>query len=190
MNTDASGLIEDEHDDDHHHGHDTATRRDAALPVATDAPAGRALQLAWTIWVLLVLGSVGTLLVALFLVMSSPATAGSDVAASRWSWVTGGYLVVAVPAAFFWRSRQFRGYWRHEPVAPRKYLLGSTAVWVALAVGAVLGAVACVATRTLFPNSALAAVAAVTMLTLWPKGTAMTRPVGNPGDVGEYEEPK
>ena len=187
MNVDASGLTAEHDDDDRHDG---ATQHEQQIRAAGDAPAARALQLAWIIWVGLVLLSLAALAVALVIVMSSPATAGSDVGASRWSWVTGGYLVIAVPAAFFWRSRQFRGYWRHEAVAPRKYLKGTTAVWVALTIGAVLGVVACVATRTFLPNAALAAVALVTMLTLWPKGTAMTRPVGNPGDVGEYEEPK
>ena len=187
MNADASSFAAEEHDD---HGHDVATQHEHEIRVGGDAPAARALQLAWIIWVGLVLLSLAGMAVALFLVTSSPATAGSDVAASRWSWVTGGYLVIAVPAAFFWRSRLFRGYWHHEAVAPRSYLLGMSAVWLALTIGAVLGAVGCVATRTLVPNGALAAVAVVTMLTLWPKGTAMTRPVGNPGDVGEYEEPK
>ena len=64
------------------------------------------------------------------------------------------------------------------------------AVWAVLAVGGLLGAVASLVTRTLFPNSALAAVSLVTLLVLWPKGNAMTDPKGNPGDVGEYEEPR
>jgi hypothetical protein len=188
MNIDASSLSAERDDDDDRR--DAAARHEHEVRAGGDAPAARALQLAWITWVVLVLLSLAALAIALVLVMSSPPTAGSDVGASRWSWVTGGYLVIALPTAFFWRSRQFRGYWHHEAVAPRKYLLGMSAVWVALAVGAALGAVGCVITRTLVPNAALAAVALVTMLTLWPKGTAMTRPVGNPGDVGEYEEPK
>jgi hypothetical protein len=176
MNADASGA--------------TAADNRAGIRAGGDAPAARALQLAWIAWVALLLLSLAALAVALSLVLTAPATAGSDVGASRWAWITGGYLVVAVPAVFFWRSRQFRGYWHHQAVAPRTYLRGMTAVWVVLALGAVLGSVASVRTRTLFPNSAIAAVAVVTMLTLWPKGTAMTRPVGNPGDVGEYEEPR
>ena len=182
--------IDADHDDHAHDEPDAATRHAAQIRAGGDAPAARALQLAWITWVGLLMLSLAVLAVALFVVMNSPATAGSDVAASRWAWVTGAYLVLAVPVAFFWRSRLFRGYWRHQAVAPRTYLRGMAGLWTALAVGAMLGGVACLVTRTFLPNAGLAAVAVVTMLTLWPKGTAMTRPVGNPGDVGEYEEPR
>src|SRR5687768_11767407 len=101
--------------DDHHDADDNARATDDAatrnadeIRAGGDAPASRALQLAWIIWVCLLLLSLGVLAVALFYVMNSPATAGSDVAASRWAWAVGAYLVLAVPAAFFWRSRLFR----------------------------------------------------------------------------------
>lgn len=155
-----------------------------------EQPTARAIQVAWLVWVALVLVALGAMLLATSYVLNAPATATRPEGGLRWAWGTGTYLGVAVPAALFWRGRQFRGYWHHQPVAPRAYLVGMSVVWAALAVGALLAGVACVATRTLFPNGALAAVAVVCMLTLWPKGNAMTRPVGNPGDVGEYEEPR
>ena len=155
-----------------------------------DTPALRALQLAWIAWIALVLVSLLALLMALFVVVNTPATGGSSEAAARWAWIAGGYLIIAVPAVFFWRGRQFRGYWHHEPVAPGTYVRGMAAVWLVLAAGAWLATAACIITRTMVPNAGFAAVALVTLLTLWPKGNAMTDPGGNPGDVGEYEEPR
>ena len=152
--------------------------------------AGRALQLAWLVWVALVLLVLAALALSVFVVFNAAATSGSSDRAQRWAWGLGAYLIIAIPAVFFWRGRRFRGYYRHHSVRPRTYVVGMTGVWIALAIGAVLGAVACFTTRTLLPNAALAGVAAVTLMVLWPKGTAMTRPVGNPGDVGEYEEPR
>lgn len=165
-------------------GDDTVPRN--LNPEAAD----RALQLAWLVWVGLVLLTLGVLAVTLVIVFNSSAVSGSSERAARWGWATAAYLIVAVPAAFFWRGRRFRGYWHHRSVRPRTYILGMSGVWMALTIGALLGAAACLATRTLLPNAPLAGVAVVTLMVLWPKGTAMVRPVGNPGDVGRYEEPR
>jgi hypothetical protein len=150
----------------------------------------RALRAAWLIWIALVLLASAAFVISLIRVTTSPATAGSSEAAERWGWGVAAYLVIAFPAVLFWRSRRFHGYWHHRGVAPGTYLRGMSAMWVVLAIGALLGAIACAVTRTSFPNSALAAVAIVMMMTQWPKGNAMTRPVGNPGDVGTYQEPR
>lgn len=170
--------------------HATLNGDDTATHALNPEAAGRAVQLAWLVWVALALLSLAALALSFFVVLNSAATSGSSVAAGRWGWATGAYLIIAVPAAFFWRSRRFRGYWHHQPVQPRAYLTGMAGVWVTLAIGVLIGAAGCLATRTLIPNGALAGVAVVTLMVLWPKGTAMTRPVGNPGDVGHYEEPR
>ena len=152
--------------------------------------AGRAMLWAWMAWVTLLLAPLAALGLAVFFVLNAPATAGRSDLAGRYAWGIGAYMASVVPAMFFWRGRRFRGYWHHEPVQPRTYLVGMIGVWAALSIGALLGAIAAFASRTLVPNSLMALVAIVAMLALWPNGNAMTRPGGNPGDVGEYEEPR
>lgn len=149
----------------------------------------RAILWAWVAWVTLLLVPLAALGLAIFFVLNSPATAGRTDLARGFAWGIAAYMAVAVPLMFFWRGRRFRGYWRHEPVQPRTYLLGMIGVWAALSLGGLLGAIATFVSRTLVPNSLIALVALVALMALWPKGNAMVRPVGNPGDVGTYEEP-
>jgi len=62
------------------------------------------------------------------------------------------YLAVAVPAAFFWRSREFKGYWEGKCVSPNRYLRGMLILWLTIEVGGVVALVGCFVSGSLLPN--------------------------------------
>jgi hypothetical protein len=114
----------------------------------------RALRRAWQVWLLLAVLPWLATVAAVWEIVFGPARAGDSARAAHWFVGVTAYLVVAVPAALFWRGRLFRCYTRGHAVPPRAYVRGMAAVWGALAVGGVAAAAGCLATRTLMPCAA------------------------------------
>jgi hypothetical protein len=100
------------------------------------------------------------------------------------------YMAIGVPAAFFWRSRMFKGYWSGKVVSPRNYLLGMFTIWAALEFGGILALLGCLVSSTLLPNLLPALLAFMLFTPLWPNGHSMTKPLVNERDPGRYEEPR
>lgn len=113
---------------------------------------------------------------------------------SMWDvWFIGAvaFLVIAGPAAFFVRSRMFRGYWTGECVAPRAYLSGMIVVWATLELGGIISLVGALMSHSLFPYILPALVAFMMYVALWPSGRAMTcGDRGRSDDPERYEEPR
>ncbi|HVT90583.1 MAG TPA: hypothetical protein VHD56_17140 [Tepidisphaeraceae bacterium] len=110
--------------------------------------------------------------------------------ADTWFYASMGYMVFAVPLAFFGRSRLFKGYWAGEIVPPREYLMGMILIWGAMEIGGLFALAGCLISGTLLPNLLPALLAFMLFTPLWPNGHAMTRPLVNEHDPGEYEEPR
>ena len=110
--------------------------------------------------------------------------------AHQWFLTCMAFLAVAVPAAFFWRSREFKSYWDGQPVTPSHYLKGMLIVWLTLEVGGLMALAGCLMTGSLLPNLLPAMVAFILFTPFWPSGRAMTHPVGNDDDFEVYEEPR
>jgi hypothetical protein len=100
------------------------------------------------------------------------------------------YLVIVVPAGFFWRDRLFKSYWSGHPIEPMKYLFGNLAMWAALEFGGIISLLGCLVERSLLPNLLPALIAFVFFMRLWPSGKAMVRSVGQAEDASVYEEPR
>jgi hypothetical protein len=99
------------------------------------------------------------------------------------------YLLLAVPASFFWRGHIFKAYWSGKIVPPQKYLFGMLTVWLALEAGGILSLIGCAIDHALLPNLLPALVAFMFYVTLWPSGRAMVRhSVGAAEDPEVYEE--
>lgn len=107
-----------------------------------------------------------------------------------WFIATMVYMALAIPGAFFWRSRLFAGYWKGQHVHPKEYLVGMISIWTAIEVGGILALIGCIATGTLLPNLLPAMLAFMLFTPLWPNGHAMTRPLAKEQDPGEYEDPR
>jgi hypothetical protein len=100
------------------------------------------------------------------------------------------YLAVAVPAAFFWRSREFKAYWQGHCVSPNRYLRGMLILWLTIEIGGIMALIGCFVSGSLLPNLLPAMVAFMLFTPFWPSGRAMTNPVGNDDDFEVYEEPR
>src|SRR4051794_22901548 len=85
-----------------------------------------ALQIAWWTWFTLLSIPFILFLAVVWNTMDNDgaATAGNTSLAQTWFIITMVYMAVGVPAAFFWRSHIFKGYWSGKTVSPRDYLLG------------------------------------------------------------------
>jgi hypothetical protein len=149
-----------------------------------------ALRTAWRAYVvLLILPLVGLLLLTVsYLRAGIPSRAVGGV--DSWFLLTLAFLAVAVPAALFYRKRACRGYSRGEAVAPRDYLRGMLAVWLALAAGAILSLVACYMTRSFLPCLAAWGVAFAFYITQWPSGSMLVGRKGATDDPQIYETPR
>ena len=151
---------------------------------------GQALSLAWASWFIL-LAIPALLFLAVMWTFIGDEThadqAGSPNAGSSSAWRT---CAVAVPAAFFWRSREFKAYWEGNCVSPNRYLRGMLILWLTIEIGGVMALVGCFVTGSLLPNLLPAMVAFMLFTPFWPSGRAMTHPVGNDDDFEVYEEPR
>jgi hypothetical protein len=143
------------------------------------------LNVAGIIWLTLVVITLGTVLVTTALVVGAPVSARRADFATRWFLWTAGYHVVFVPAALFYRGHLLRGFDVGRPVPHRRYLLGMSAVWLAIALGAWVAMAGGMASRTFLPNVLLALGGTITLLTLWPRGRADG---GKPDHAGGHRQ--
>lgn len=114
----------------------------------------------------------------------------SDDLANRWFIGTMIYMAVGIPAAFFIRSRIFKGYWQGQLVSPRNYLFGMLLIWCALELGGLLSLIGCLMSGKLVPTLVPGLLAFMLFTPLWPNGHAMTRRLKNEHDPADYEEPR
>lgn len=150
----------------------------------------QALRYAWYIW--MVLAAIPFLL---FLYVSWHVTQHAQAVdrtfGNVWFISAIGYMIVAPPAAFFIRSRFFKGYWAGECVSPRNYLIGMSILWGTLVLGGVLSLIGCIPTSSLLPCMFPALVAFALFVIHWPNGRAMVcGPRGATDDPETYEEPR
>jgi hypothetical protein len=110
--------------------------------------------------------------------------------AQTWFIATMIFMAVGVPAAFFWRSHIFRGYWSGQAVSPRDYLVGMITIWAALEIGGLFALTGCLLTGALLPNLLPALLAFMLFTPLWPNGHSMTRPLTDEHDPADYEDPR
>jgi hypothetical protein len=151
-----------------------------------------ALSIAWWTWcALLALPCVLFLAVVWTLMdLESTTTAADQHLSHVWFIVVMAYMAIGVPAAFFWRSRMFRGYWAGDIVSPKDYLMGMVTIWIALEIGGVMALLGCIVSGTLLPNLLPALLAFMLFTPLWPNGHSMTRPLHNERDPADYEDPR
>ena len=163
----------------------------AAAPAhhRTHLTPGQALKIAWASWIAL-LALPALLFLAVMWQLLDDDSAGNHLLAQKWFIVSMVYLAIAVPVAFFMRSRDFRDYYQGKVVSAGSYLRGMLTVWFACEIGGVIALVGCLVTRTLLPNLLPALVAFILFTPFWPSGRAMTHPVGNDDDFEIYEEPR
>jgi hypothetical protein len=150
---------------------------------------GQALSIAWASWLIL-LAVPALLFLAVMWTFIGDETVVDKATGERWFLVTMAYLAVAVPAAFFWRSREFKAYWEGKCVSPARYLRGMLTLWLAIEVGGVMALAGCLVSNGLTPNLLPAMVAFMLFTPFWPSGRAMTHPVGDDDDFEVYEEPR
>jgi hypothetical protein len=115
---------------------------------------------------------------------------GSTQSMDRWFVLTMAYLMVAFPAALFYRRHLCSAYGQGKVVAPQKYLVGMLTVWLALEVGMIVPIVHCDVTSSFLPCLLPAILAFVFYMTLYPTGEMMTHRTGARADPGIYEVPR
>jgi hypothetical protein len=164
----------------------------AAVPVQsrTQLTPGQALRIAWISWLVLLAIPALTFLFVMWSMIGNEGIPGDLAAGERWFLACMIYLALAVPAAFFWRSREFKCYWDGCVVSPKNYLKGMLIVWLTLEVGGLVALAGCMVTNSMTPNVLPALVAFILFTPFWPSGRAMTNPVGNDDDFEIYEEPR
>jgi len=148
-----------------------------------------AIRLAWACWLVLLVLPFFVFLYVLWTLGNSEAPTHSP-QGEYWFKAAMLYLLLVVPASFFWRGRVFKAYWSGQPVSPANYLSGMLAVWIALALGGILSLLGCLADKHLLPSLLPALVAFMFFVTLWPSGRAMVGTVGDQHDPAVYEEPR
>jgi hypothetical protein len=99
-------------------------------------------------------------------------------------------LLAVVPGSLFLRGHLFRDYWMGHPVTPRRYLVATISVGVALAACGVVSLLGCLITDSFMPNLIPGLLALVMFALHWPTGRAMVRPIGKVEDPQLYEEPR
>jgi hypothetical protein len=149
----------------------------------------QAIRIAWVVWVVLLVIPFLLFMVDVWEVVIRGATS-LEPARTGWFLAASVYLLVAVPASFFWRGHVFKGYWSGQTIAPGKYLFGMISMWAALVIGGIFSLIGCLVDRSLLPNLLPALVAFMFYVTLWPSGRAMVRHVGHLEDASMYEEPR
>lgn len=164
----------------------------AAVPIheRTQLTPGQALKIAWAAWItLLALPALG-FLVVMWSFMDTDTAPADPALAQRWFLACMAYLALAVPAAFFWRSREFKAYFDGRVVSPGNYLRGMLTIWLAVEIGGLMALLGCFVTESMLPCLLPALVAFMLFTPFWPSGRAMTHPVGADDDFESYEEPR
>lgn len=148
-----------------------------------------ALRLAWLCWLALLIIPFS---VAFWLIWHTAAEQNplSRSGEERWFVAAMVYLVLVVPAAFFWREQVFKDYRAGKAVPPGKYLVGMIGVWLALVTAGSFSLAGCIVVGALLPNLVPAFLSLLLFLVLWPTGRSMIRPTGNQEDPQLYEEPR
>lgn len=167
----------------------SATPAFHAVPHPERVAVRSALRRAWWLWLGLMSVPFLVFLYVAWSLQNGTKPRNMDLA-NPWFIGTMAYMIVALPAAFFWRSNIFKAYWRGKPVAPHDYLSGVLTVWVALVIGGVLALLGCYFSRAFMPCMIPAVVAFLLFVPMWPSGRAMYDPVGDQEDTETYEEPR
>jgi len=152
--------------------------------------ADTALSIAWWTWFTLLAIPFVVFLAVVWHLMDNEPVATTNTTANAWFVISMAYMAICVPAAFFWRSRMFKGYWSGQLVSPRDYLIGMTTVWLALEIGGLLALAGCLVSGALLPNLLPALLAFMLFTPLWPNGHSMTRALTDERDPADYEEPR
>lgn len=160
------------------------------LPRPSEMSSSQSLKTAWFLWILLAAMPLPFFIAVLMQQLNQEVTAAQNPVVYKWFIGTLIFTAIAVPAGFFLQQRFFRSYWKGQPVAPLKYLLGMLSVWVALNVCGLIALSGCLATRTLLPNLLPAVLIFGLFCVLWPNGHAMSRPLVSEQDAADYEEPR
>jgi hypothetical protein len=166
----------------------------AAVPVQAHGESitrSQALRLAWVCWLMLLAIPALYFLVVLWQFIDDDSVPADPAMAQRWFLGCMAFLAIAVPASFFLRSREFKGYWTGHCVSPSHYLKGMLSVWLTMEIGGLLALTGCLVTQSLLPNLLPALVAFILFIPFWPSGRAMTTPCGADDDDPEnYAEPR
>jgi hypothetical protein len=159
---------------------------------STELTPRKALNYAWYIWLtLLAIPFIFFIYVAWRVSNEAPSVAIDRPFTNGWFISSVAYMILAVPAAFFIRSRWFKGYWSGDCVAPRNYLIGMSIMWGVTVIGGLWSLVGCLGSRSLLPCFFPALVAFVMFAIHWPNGRAMvSRGRGAADDPETYEEPR
>jgi hypothetical protein len=152
--------------------------------------ADAALHIAWWTWFALLSLPFIIFILTIWRLVYFEDHGHDDKLAQKWFIASMVYMMLAIPAAFFWRGRLFRGYWSGQLVAPRDYLVGMITVWAAIEIGGLLALTGCLVTGTLLPNLLPALLAFMLFTPLWPNGHSMTRALINEHDPADYEDPR
>ncbi len=151
--------------------------------------AEHALQIAWWTWCAMLVVPFFFFISTVWHLMDHESNPAAE-ASTAWFIFAMAYMILAVPAAFFWRSHTFRGYWEGRVVHPRHYLVGMISIWAAFEIGGFIALLGVWMTGDMLPNILPAVVAFMLFVPLWPNGHAMTRPLNDEHDSGDYEEPR
>lgn len=164
-----------------------ASTHGVSPPAAGDLTPQQAMRYAWVSWASMLVFPFAVFMVVVWKITNSDLPSTST---NMWFIISMGYLVLAVPASIFWRSKVFRPYWDGHVVQPRAYLRGMLAVWIAIEIGGLLALFGCYMTNSMMPCMIPGAIAFMFFTPLYPNGTAMTRNTGNVDDPARYVEPR
>lgn len=148
-----------------------------------------ALMLAWMTWAVFLIVPFILFLCVLWTLMYHE-SAVARIETHTWFLAASAYLLVVVPASFFWRGRLFKIYWSGHPIPPAKYLYGMLTIWAALEFGGIIALLGCFFEQSLLPNLLPALIAFMFFVTLWPSGRAMVSSKGGEEDASLYEQPR
>ena len=150
------------------------------------------MRLAWWAWVIMLATPFFVFMATILYLLSAeaPWVQGPGTLGFTWFVVAVAYMLIVVPASFFWQSRFFRAYYVGNAVQPRAYLRGKLVVWGALEFGGIFSLVGCIVSGSLLPCLIPALVAFMFFVVLWPNGQSMREGMGDTDDPQAYREPR
>lgn len=162
----------------------------SAIPFTVDLTPQKALKLAWTSWLVLLMPPMILFLAAFYVsAHTDPREPRPESARIGFVWIML-FILVAVPTALFIRGHLFKAYRAGGVVMPLNYLYGMWLIWIPLSIAGVLACVVAIRARTLVPNLIPAGLALAMYALAWPVGSAMVRPSGSTDDPELYQEPR
>ena len=162
--------------------HESDAHRDPMTPQ-------RAITRAWILWGVGLLIPMAVSFLVVFAVLSGAGN-GSDRTASIFFVISGVWLGISVPLAFWLRSYCFKSYWQGRVVEPRSYVKGMAWVWASLVLAGLLALLGVLISGQLMPGLLVAGLALMLYLPFWPSGRAMTLPVGDADDDQVFLHPR